>query len=44
MHTTWLFNSTLEEKRNELEIAHDVAQSFRDISPGSGAYFVRLVS
>ncbi|KAJ7265377.1 FAD-binding domain-containing protein [Mycena haematopus] len=38
-HTTWQFNSTVQEIRTQFQIASNITQLLRDITPGSGAYF-----
>jgi hypothetical protein len=40
-HTSWQFNSTVSQIRTQFQIASNVTQLMRDITPGSGAYFVR---
>ncbi|KAI0938398.1 hypothetical protein AcW1_001860 [Taiwanofungus camphoratus] len=35
----WNWNSTLEERTEQYQLVTDHAQAFRDITPGSGAYF-----
>jgi hypothetical protein len=35
------FNSTLQERQSEYEAVSQHAQAFRDLTPGSGSYFVR---
>jgi hypothetical protein len=40
--TSWQFNATVPEIRTQFQIAHNVTQLVQDISPASGAYFVRL--
>ncbi len=38
----FLFNSTLENRASEYAKVNQHIQVFRDLSPGSGAYFVSL--
>ncbi|KAF8207888.1 FAD-binding domain-containing protein [Mycena galopus ATCC 62051] len=38
-HTTWQFNTTVPEIRTQFQIASNITQMLRDITPGSGAYF-----
>ncbi|KAJ6591126.1 FAD-binding domain-containing protein [Mycena vulgaris] len=38
-HTGWQFNATVSQIRTQFEIASNVTQLMRDITPGSGAYF-----
>ncbi|KAJ6602760.1 hypothetical protein DFH09DRAFT_1125481 [Mycena vulgaris] len=38
-HTGWQFNATVSQIRPQFEIASNVTQLLRDITPGSGAYF-----
>ncbi|KAJ7701763.1 FAD-binding domain-containing protein [Mycena rosella] len=37
-HTGWQFNATVSQIRTQYEIASNIAQLMRDITPGSGAY------
>jgi hypothetical protein len=41
-HTSWGYNATVSQIRTQFQIASNITQLFRDITPGSGAYFVRL--
>jgi len=38
-HTIWQFNSTASQIRTQFQVASNVTQLMRDITPGSGAYF-----
>ncbi|KAJ7838180.1 FAD-binding domain-containing protein [Mycena olivaceomarginata] len=38
-HTLWQFNATVSQIRTQFQIASNVTQLMRDITPGSGAYF-----
>ncbi|KAJ6515254.1 FAD-binding domain-containing protein [Mycena sanguinolenta] len=38
-HSTWQFNATVPEIRTQFQIASNITQLLRDITPGSGAYF-----
>ncbi|KAJ7135447.1 isoamyl alcohol oxidase [Mycena crocata] len=38
-HTGWQFNSTVSHISTQFQIASNVTQLLRDITPGSGAYF-----
>ena len=40
----FLFNSTLDDRRSQYAQVDQHMQAFRDLTPGSGAYFVRLSS
>lgn len=41
MHASFVWNSTIAQKTTAYQTASNVTQMMRDISPGSGAYFVR---
>jgi hypothetical protein len=41
-HTLWQFNATVSQIRTQFQIASNITQLMRDITPGSGAYFVRF--
>ncbi|KAJ7291112.1 FAD-binding domain-containing protein [Mycena rebaudengoi] len=38
-HTSWGYNATVSQIRTQFQIASNITQLFRDITPGSGAYF-----
>ncbi|KAF9045931.1 FAD-binding domain-containing protein [Hymenopellis radicata] len=38
-HSSWSFNSTIPEIKEQYEIASNITQMMRDIAPDSGAYF-----